>query len=212
MEKGNIANYAEMETFSNVFQYSYSVVDNVLLKMKGHWHEQFFKNDNPIVLELGCGKGEYVVCMARMFPNINFIGVDVKGVRMWIGIKVDMEEKLPNVAFLRIIFGIINRFFIDGEVQEIWLKFSTQQLKNESKRLSFIYFMERYRKILVDGGLIHLKTDSISLFTYIKKMVKLNGLQVEMSTDDLYHADNIERTKSILDIRTYYESMWQERG
>lgn len=202
-----------METFSNVFQYSYSVVDNVLLKMKGHWHEQFFKNDNPIVLELGCGKGEYVVCMARMFPNINFIGVDVKGVRMWIGIKVAMEEELPNVAFLRIIFGIINRFFIDGEVQEIWLKFSTQQLKNESKRLSFIYFMERYRKILVDGGLIHLKTDSISLFTYIKIMVKLNGLQVEMSTDDLYHADNIdEGTKSMLDIRTYYESMWQERG
>lgn len=215
MEKGNIANYAEMETFSNVFQYSYSVVDNVLLKMKGHWHEQFFKNDNPVVLELelGCGKGEYVVCMARMFPNINFIGVDVKGTRMWIGIKVAMEEELPNVAFLRIIFGIINRFFIDGEVQEIWLRFSAQQLKNESKRLSFIYFMERYRKILVDGGLIHLKIDSISLFTYIKKMVKLNGLQVEMSTDDLYHADNIdEGTKSILYIRTYYESMWQERG
>ena len=213
MGKGKLAKFAEMETFNNVFQYPYSVIDNVPFEMKGKWHEEFFKNDNPIVLELGCGKGEYAVGMARMFPNINFIGVDIKGARMWTGAKAAIEEGLPNVAFLRTNIEIIDRFFADGEVQEIWLTFSDPQMKNERKRLTSTYFMERYRRFLVDGGLIHLKTDSNFLFTYTKEMVKENKLEVEMCTDDLYHATNLdEGTKSILGIRTYYESMWLERG
>ena len=213
MGKGKLAKFAEMETFNNVFQYPYSVIDNVPFEMKGKWREEFFKNDNPIVLELGCGKGEYAVGMARMFPNINFIGVDIKGARMWTGAKAAIEEGLPNVAFLRTNIEIIDRFFADGEVQEIWLTFSDPQMKNERKRLTSTYFMERYRRFLVDGGLIHLKTDSNFLFTYTKEMVKENKLKVEMCTDDLYHATDLdEGTKSILGIRTYYESMWLERG
>ena len=213
MGKGKLAKFAEMETFNNVFQYPYSVIDNVPFEMKGKWREGFFKNDNPIVLELGCGKGEYAVGMARMFPNINFIGVDIKGARMWTGAKAAIEEGLPNVAFLRTNIEIIDRFFADGEVQEIWLTFSDPQMKNERKRLTSTYFMERYRRFLVDGGLIHLKTDSNFLFTYTKEMVKENKLEVEMCTDDLYHATDLdEGTKSILGIRTYYESMWLERG
>ena len=213
MGKGKLAKFAEMETFNNVFQYPYSVIDNLPFEMKGKWREEFFKNDNPIVLELGCGKGEYAVGMARMFPNINFIGVDIKGARMWTGAKAAIEEGLPNVAFLRTNIEIIDRFFADGEVQEIWLTFSDPQMKNERKRLTSTYFMERYRRFLVDGGLIHLKTDSNFLFTYTKEMVKENKLEVEMCTDDLYHATDLdEGTKSILGIRTYYESMWLERG
>lgn len=213
MGKGKLAKFAEMETFNNVFQYPYSVIDNVPFEMKGKWREEFFKNDNPIVLELGCGKGEYAVGMARMFPNINFIGVDIKGARMWTGAKAAIEEGLPNVAFLRTNIEIIDRFFADGEVQEIWLTFSDPQMKNERKRLTSTYFMERYRRFLIDGGLIHLKTDSNFLFTYTKEMVKENKLEVEMCTDDLYHATDLdEGTKSILGIRTYYESMWLERG
>ena len=213
MGKGKLAKFAEMETFNNVFQYPYSVIDNVPFEMKGKWREEFFKNDNPIVLELGCGKGEYAVGMARMFPNINFIGVDIKGARMWTGAKAAIEEGLPNVAFLRTNIEIIDRFFTDGEVQEIWLTFSDPQMKNERKRLTSTYFMERYRRFLIDGGLIHLKTDSNFLFTYTKEMVKENKLEVEMCTDDLYHATDLdEGTKSILGIRTYYESMWLERG
>lgn len=213
MGKGKLAKFAEMETFNNVFQYPYSVIDNVPFEMKGKWREEFFKNDNPIVLELGCGKGEYAVGMARMFPNINFIGVDIKGARMWTGAKAAIEDGLPNVAFLRTNIEIIDRFFADGEVQEIWLTFSDPQMKNERKRLTSTYFMERYRRFLVDGGLIHLKTDSNFLFTYTKEMVKENKLEVEMCTDDLYHATDLdEGTKSILGIRTYYESMWLERG
>ena len=171
MGKGKLAKFAEMETFNNVFQYPYSVIDNVPFEMKGKWREEFFKNDNPIVLELGCGKGEYAVGMARMFPNINFIGVDIKGARMWTGAKAAIEEGLSNVAFLRTNIEIIDRFFADGEVQEIWLTFSDPQMKNERKRLTSTYFMERYRRFLVDGGLIHLKTDSNFLFTYTKGMV-----------------------------------------
>lgn len=213
MGKGKLAKFAEMETFNNVFQYPYSVIDNVPFDMKGHWREKFFKNDNPIVLELGCGKGEYAVGMAKMFPNVNFIGVDIKGARMWTGAKTAIEEELPNVAFLRTNIEIIDRFFAEDEVQEIWLTFSDPQMKNKRKRLTSTYFMERYRRFLVDGGLIHLKTDSNFLFTYTQEMVKVNNLPVEICTDDLYHTDDLdEDTKSILGIRTYYESMWLERG
>lgn len=213
MGKGKLAKFAEMETFNNVFQYPYSVIDNVPFEMKGKWREEFFKNDNPIVLELGCGKGEYAVGMARMFPNINFIGVDIKGARMWTGAKAAIEEGLPNVAFLRTNIEIIDRFFADGEVQEIWLTFSDPQMKNPRKRLSSTFFMQRYRRFLTDGGTIHLKTDSNFLFTYTTYMVERNRLPVLFRTEDLYHTDGLDpQTSTILGIQTYYESQWIERG
>lgn len=202
-----------METFRNVFQYPYSVIDNVPFEMKGRWREDYFKNDNPIVLELGCGKGEYAVGLAKMFPDTNFIGVDIKGARMWTGAKAALDAGLDNVAFLRTNIEIIDRFFAPGEVQEIWLTFSDPQMKNERKRLTSTYFLERYRRFLVDGGLIHLKTDSNFLFTYTCEMVSENKLPVDISTTDLYHDGNLDAgTRNILGIRTYYESMWLDRG
>ena len=213
MGKGKLAKFAEMETFSNVFQYPFSVVDNVPFEMKGRWREQYFKNNHPVVLELGCGKGEYTVELARLYPEMNFIGVDIKGARMWTGAKQALEEGLKNVAFLRTNIEIIDRFFAESEVQEIWLTFSDPQMKNAHKRLTSTFFLNRYRKFLVDGGIVHLKTDSNFLFTYTTCMVKENKLPVVFSTEDLYHTEGLdEETHKILSIQTYYESMWIERG
>jgi tRNA (guanine-N7-)-methyltransferase len=213
MSKGKLAKFADMETFRNVFQYPYSVVENVPFEMKGRWREDFFHNDNPIVLELGCGHGEYTVELAKLYPDMNFIGVDIKGARMWTGAKQALEAGLTNAAFLRTNIEIIDRFFDRDEVQQIWLTFSDPQMKNAHKRLSSTFFLQRYRHFLVDGGLIHLKTDSNFLFTYTSYMVKENALPVLQSTEDLYHTEGIDdETRKILSIQTYYESMWIERG
>ena len=173
----------------------------------------YFHNDNPIVLELGCGKGEYTVELAKLYPEMNFIGVDIKGARMWTGAKKAIEEGQKNVAFLRTNFVFIDRFFVQDEVQEIWLTFSDPQMKNPRKRLTSTYFMNRYRHFLGDGGIIHLKTDSNFLFTYTTYMVQENHLPVLFRTEDLYHHEGIDDvTRKILSIQTYYESMWIERG
>ena len=202
-----------METYENVFQYPFYVIDNVPFEMRGHWREQYFHNDHPIVLELGCGKGEYTVELAKLYPDVNFIGVDIKGARMWTGATQALKEGLKNVAFLRTNIEIIERFFAEDEVQEIWLTFSDPQMKNPRKRLTSTYFMERYRKFLVDGGIIHLKTDSNFLFTYTTYMVEHNHLPVLLSTRDLYSEDseNSEYSEAA-SIQTYYESMWIARG
>lgn len=213
MGKGKLQKFAEMETFRNVFQYPYSVIENVPFEMKGRWRDEYFHNQNPIVLELGCGKGEYTVGLARMFPDINFIGVDIKGARMHKGAKEAISENLANVAFLRTNIEFIDRFFGEDEVQEIWLTFSDPQMKNPRKRLSSTYFMERYRRFIVDKGIVHLKTDSNFLFTYTRYMVEHNSLPLLFSTEDLYHTDGIdEATRQILGIKTYYEQQWIERG
>lgn len=213
MGKGKLQKFAEMETFSNVFQYPFSVIENVPFEMKGHWREQYFHNDNPIVLELGCGKGEYTVELARLYPQVNFIGVDIKGARMHKGAKEALTAGLSNVAFLRTNIEIIDRFFAKDEVQEIWLTFSDPQMKNPRKRLTSTYFMNRYRHFLVDGGLIHLKTDSNFLFTYTTYMVEANRLPLLFRTEDLYHTDGIdEETRKILSIQTFYEAQWIARG
>ena len=213
MGKGKLQKFAEMETFSNVFQYPFSVIENVPFEMKGHWREQYFHNDNPIVLELGCGKGEYTVELARLYPQVNFIGVDIKGARMHKGAKEALTAGLSNVAFLRTNIEIIDRFFAKDEVQEIWLTLSDPQMKNPRKRLTSTYFMNRYRHFLVDGGLIHLKTDSNFLFTYTTYMVEANRLPLLFRTEDLYHTDGIdEETRKILSIQTFYEAQWIARG
>ena len=178
--------------------------------LKGKWHEEFFKNQNPIVLELGCGRGEYTIGLARRFPDKNFIGIDIKGARMWHGAKTALEEGMKNVAFLRTNIECIAGFFAPNEVAELWLTFSDPQMKKATKRLTSTYFMERYRKFLVDGGLIHVKTDSNFLATYTKYMVEKNGLPLLRCTFDLYAEQDVD--SSLTDIRTYYEGMWLERG
>ena len=209
MSKGKLAKFADMAAFPHVFEYPFSVVDNVPFEMRGAWNERFFKNDHPIVLELGCGRGEYTVGLGRLFPEKNFIGVDIKGARMWSGAKESAETGMTNVAFLRTNIEIIDRFFAPGEVSDIWLTFSDPQMKKATKRLTSTYFMERYRRFLVDNGLIHLKTDSNFMFTYTRYMVEHNHLPVEVLTDDLYHSGLADE---ILSIRTYYEQQWLDRG
>ncbi|MBO4826451.1 MAG: tRNA (guanosine(46)-N7)-methyltransferase TrmB [Prevotella sp.] len=213
MGKGKLAKFADMATYENVFQYPFSVMEHVPFTMQGHWGEQYFHNNNPIVLELGCGKGEYTVELAKLYPDVNFIGVDIKGARMWTGATQALSEGLRNVAFLRTNIEIIDRFFAEDEVSEIWLTFSDPQMKNPRKRLTSTFFLERYRRFLIDGGLIHLKTDSNFLFTYTSLLVEKNQLPLVFRTEDLYHTDGIdEATRNILSIQTYYESMWIARG
>ena len=190
MGKGKLAKFADMETYENVFQYPYSVVEHVPFDLQGHWHEQYFHNDNPIVLELGCGKGEYTVGLAKLFPDVNFIGVDIKGARMWTGATQALNEGLKNVAFLRTNIEIIDRFFAPDEVSEIWLTFSDPQMKNPRKRLTSTWFLNRYRHFLTDGGFIHLKTDSNFLFTYTTYLVEKNHLPLVFRTEDLYGNHN----------------------
>ena len=209
MGKGKLAKFADMKTYPHVFEYPYSVMDDVPFRMKGKWNDLFFHNDHPIVLELGCGRGEYSVGLAEMYPDKNFIGVDIKGARMWTGATDSLKDGLKNVAFLRTNIEIIDRFFGENEVSEVWLTFSDPQMKRATKRLTSTYFMERYRKFLVPDGIIHLKTDSNFMFTYTKYMMEVNKLKVDVCTDDLYYSGLVDE---ILGIRTYYEQQWLDRG
>lgn len=209
MGKGKLEKFADMREYQHVFEYPYSVADNVPFQMKGKWNKEFFKNDNPIVLELGCGRGEYTVGLGKLYPHKNFIGVDIKGSRMWTGATQALKENMTNVAFLRTNIEIIDRMFAENEVSEIWLTFSDPQMKKATKRLTSTYFMNRYRKFLVPDGIIHLKTDSNFMFTYTKYMVQENNLPVDFMTEDLYGSGLVDE---ILGIRTYYEQQWLDRG
>lgn len=209
MGKNKLKKFADMETIDFVFQYPFSKLRESGFPLKGHWHEEFFGNNNPIVLELGCGKGEYTVGLARRFPDKNFIGVDIKGARMWTGASQARDQELTNVAFLRTSIELIDSFFAPGEVEEIWITFPDPQMKKARKRLTSTRFMELYRKILADGGTIHLKTDSPFLYRYTSLMTDLNRLPVDAATDDLYASGLAD---DILDIKTHYERQWLERG
>lgn len=210
MAKNKLAKFANMKEYSHVFEYPFSVVANVPFEMKGNWHRDFFKNDHPIVLELGCGRGEYTVGLARLFPEKNFIGVDIKGARMWTGATESLREGLTNVAFLRTNIELIDRFFAENEVNEIWLTFSDPQMKKATKRLTSSFFLERYRSFLSNEGLIHVKSDSPFLTTYTRALLAANNLSLEVNTDDLYHGT--EGVDDILGIQTYYEQQWIDRG
>lgn len=209
--KGKLEKFAQMDEFENVFQVPFSVVEHVEFDLRGHWHESYFGNNNPITLELGCGKGEYTVQLARMYPDRNFIGVDIKGARMWTGARQALEENLTNVAFLRTNIEIIDRFFAEGEVAEIWLTFSDPQMKKATKRLTSTAFLERYRRFLVDEGVVNVKTDSNFLTTYTYALIKENRLPLEVCSKDIY-SDPDDLAKEVTGIRTYYEQMWLDRG
>ncbi len=210
MGKGKLAKFAEMAENPLVVECPFWQLEKEGFPLNGKWHEEFFKNTNPIVLELGCGRGEYTIGLARRFPDKNFIGIDIKGARMWHGAKTALAEGMENVAFLRTNIECIAGFFAPNEVAEIWLTFSDPQMKKATKRLTSTYFMERYRHFLIDGGIIHVKTDSNFLATYTKYMVERNHLPLTQCTFDLYAEK--ETDSSLTDIRTYYEGMWLERG
>ena len=202
-----------MATFPNVFQPMTDEALRTNSALKGHWHDNVFHNAAPIVLELGCGKGEYTVGLARRFKNVNFIGVDIKGARMWTGAKQALDENLSNAAFLRTRIEFIDSFFAHDEVDEIWLTFSDPQMKMPTKRLTSTYFLERYRNLLRNNGIIHVKTDSNFLFTYTEELLKRNDLTALLATRNLYSETALDQaTRDILNIRTYYEQQWIERG
>jgi tRNA (guanine-N7-)-methyltransferase len=182
---------------------------------KGKWRSDFFKNDNPIVVEIGCGKGEYTVGLAQRNPDINYIGVDIKGARMYIGAKDSLEKGLSNVAFLRTKVDFITKSFEKDEVDEIWLTFSDPQRKKPNKRLTAKVFIERYRQILKAGGIVHLKTDSDILFEFTEEEILTNKYPHELISWNIYQdLDKLstDEEKEILQIKTHYEKLFTAKG
>ena len=211
MGKNKLSKFADMKEYPNVFEYSFKYNDESVCEMRGQWREQYFHNDHPIVLELGCGRGEYTVGLGRLCPEKNFIGIDIKGARMWTGATQALDEGLSNVAFLRTNIEIIDRFFAPSEVDELWITFPDPQMKKYTKRLTSTPFLTRYARFLRPNGLIHLKTDSPFLYTYTDALVSINHLPVESNIPNLYGTQPSDLSEA-LSIRTYYESQWLARG
>lgn len=209
MGKNKSTKFAEMATYKNVFEYTFQQLQTKAFPLKGKWGEEYFKNDNPIVLELGCGKGEYTVGLARFFPNKNFIGMDIKGARMWTGATDAIKNNLENVAFIRTHIQMIAHFFDTDEISEIWITFPDPQMKRVKRRLTSCRFMKEYNKILIANGIIHLKTDSNFLYIYIKAIIEENEIKVLFDTNDLYNS-NIE--DDVLSIQTFYKKLWIDQG
>ncbi len=211
MGKDKLKKFRENLTFRNMIQPEFEDIFHKDHPLKGHWREEFFHNGAPIVLELGCGRGEYTVALAERCREKNFIGVDIKGARMWRGAKTATENGMDNVAFLRTRIEFINSFFGPGEVNEIWITFPDPQLKaaRAKKRLTSPIFLEYYRRFLAPGAKIRLKTDSKHLHEYTKAVVAANALPVEACCDDIYGTGMADAS---LSIKTAYESMFLEQG
>lgn len=201
MGKDKLRKFAEVATFKNVVQLDAGK------EFKGKWAKEFFKNKQPIILELACGKGEYTVNLAKLFPDKNFIGIDYKGNRIWRGAKTAIEEGIDNVGFLRIQIETILDHFEKGEVSEIWITFPDPQPQDsrEKKRLTNPVFLERYKHILVPEGIMHLKTDNDGFYAYTIEQIELQSLPKIKETTDLYHSDLVD---DVLSIKTYYEKKY----
>lgn len=209
MGKNKLQRFAENATFKHFKEANFEDIRNNDYELKGKWNTEFFKNDNPVVLELGCGKGEYTVGLAEMFPNKNFIGVDIKGARMHTGATLVQEKGITNAGFLRTRIEFIDSFFAKNEVSEIWLTFPDPQMKKPTKRLTSSGFIAKYSKFLKPEGLLHLKTDSQFLYTYTDELIKLNGINCLVNQTDLY---NNGYADEILSLKTFYESQWLAKG
>ncbi|MCU0459136.1 MAG: tRNA (guanosine(46)-N7)-methyltransferase TrmB [Bacteroidales bacterium] len=211
MGKNKHARWAEMKGFDHVIEPSFDEVFRQHHSLRGRWHGEWFRNNNPIILELGCGKGEYTVGLATRYPEKNFIGIDIKGARMWKGAKQASIMGLPNATFLRTRIEFTTSFFAPGEVDEIWLTFPDPQMKRkrEKKRLSGPHFLNLYRQYLKDGGIVHLKTDCRELYDYTAALAEKNGLKTITSVTDL-HRDL--PGDPLLSIRTHYEEMFLKQS
>ena len=214
MGKNKLARFAENKTLPNVFQPTREeALNNYTLK--GKWRSEVFKNHNPIVLELGCGKGEYSVGLAKSFPNKNFIGIDIKGARFWFGAKEAVEKKLNNVAFLRTQIELVDCFFDHDEVDEIWITFPDPQIKyrRTKHRMTHPDFLDRYKKILKKDGIVHLKTDSEFLHGYTLGLLQGQGHEIISAHHDIYGAPEYEPGTPLLrEIKTYYEGLFSAKG
>jgi len=209
MGKGKLIKFRENETFACLVQ---PTTEDVLGKdhpLKGRWREAMFHNANPIVLELGCGKGEYTVALAERFPEKNYIGIDIKGARLWKGAKYATQHALGNVAFIRTRVEFIESLFAPGEIDEIWITFADPQERKARKRLTHPRFLERYRRLLAPQGIIHLKTDSRLLHYFTLETARCNGLTVLEHNDDIYGTG---RADDLLSIQTFYEKNFLAQG
>ncbi|MFA7447925.1 MAG: tRNA (guanosine(46)-N7)-methyltransferase TrmB [Weeksellaceae bacterium] len=206
MAKNKIKRFAENKTFTNVFQPTREeMIEN--FELKGKWNSTYFKNNHPIVLELGCGKGEYSVALAEKFPDKNFIGIDIKGSRFWRGAKTALENEMHNVAFLRTQIELIDYAFAQGEVSEIWITFPDPQIKfkRTKHRLTHPEFLKRYHTVLNKDGIVHLKTDSEFLHGYTHGIIQMEGHDVLLTNHNVYNPDNFEMPEEITSIQTFYE-------
>ncbi|MBO8464630.1 MAG: tRNA (guanosine(46)-N7)-methyltransferase TrmB [Bacteroidetes bacterium] len=208
--KDKLRKFRENESFSCLLQPATAEVLGTDYRLKGRWGKEFFRNDNPIVLELGCGKGEYTVGLAEMNPGTNYIGMDIKGARLWKGAKYVHENSVPNAAFLRTRIEFIDSVFAPGEISGIWITFADPQIGRERKRLTSPLFLERYRRVMDGNGIVHLKTDSKYLYSYTKALAVQNGLEILADTEDLYgERDDVGKE---LSIKTFYESHYLKMG
>lgn len=210
--KNKLKRFRENETFSNVYQPEREDVLNNTFSLKGNWNKEVFKNDNPIVLELGCGKGEYSVELARRYPNTNFIGVDIKGSRFWRGAKTAVEENIPNVAFLRTQIELIENCFGTNEVDEVWITFPDPQIKYKrtKHRLTNAEFLARYKNILKPEGIVNLKTDSEFMHGYTLGLLHGAGHKVLYANHNVYRNEGAPEV--VTAIQTFYESQYLEQN
>jgi tRNA (guanine-N7-)-methyltransferase len=211
--KNKLERFAENETFEHFFQPSF---DDLMsgFSLKGKWHADFFGNNNPIILELGCGKGEYTVSLATKYPGANFIGLDKKGARLWRGGKTSKENQMNNVAFVRTRIEQIEHLFGPDEVSEIWITFPEPQPRNAKakKRFTSPQFIERFRKIMKPDGIIHVKTDSDLFYDYTLDVIREDGHELIYSNSDLYSDMEDHRIKDVIAVQTFYEKMWLAEG
>lgn len=215
MAKNKLRRFGEMKEWSNCFEPVLNFEKKEPFPLRGNWNKDYFKNDFPIILELGCGKGEYSIGLAKHFPNKNFIGCDIKGARIWVGAKEAVENEMKNVAFLRSKIDFITDYFEKEEIDEIWLTFSDPQADKPKKRLTSKLFIDRYRQILKPGGVIHLKTDSDLLFQSTLDEIKEHDYYLLESTWDLYKEMNQnldETSREIFHIKTHYEKLFVAKG
>lgn len=213
MGKNKLKRFAENKTFDNVFQPNRQEMIGGF-DLKGNWNKEFFQNENPIVLELGCGKGEYTVALAQKFPDKNFIGIDIKGARFWRGAKTAVENGMKNVAFVRTQIELIDYAFAQNEVSEIWITFPDPQIKfrRTKHRLTHPEFLRKYHKVLAENGLVHLKTDSEFLHGYTHGVIQMEGHEVLISSHNVYHPDNKELPEEITSVQTFYEQKFLEEN
>lgn len=206
MAKNKLKRFSENKTFENVVQPTREEMINDF-PLKGNWNKGFFKNDNPIVLELGCGKGEYTIALAEKFPEKNFIGIDIKGARFWRGAKTALEDGKNNAGFLRTQIELVDHAFAENEVSEIWITFPDPQIKfrRTKHRLTHPEFLKKYHKVLNEKGIMHLKTDSEFLHGYTHGIIQAEGHKVLISSHNVYHPDNRELPEEVTSTQTYYE-------
>jgi tRNA (guanine-N7-)-methyltransferase len=214
MPKKKLKQFADIEVLDFVIEPSFETVWNNEFDLKDKWNESFFKNDLPLTVELGCGRGEYTIGLAENTPDENFIGVDIKGSRIWYGAKDVEGKELKNVGFLRAKVDLIKKLFGNNEVDHLWLTFSDPQPKRALKRLTSPVFIERYLNFLKPNGVIHLKTDSRLLFNYTLEEIERNGYQLLTHSFNLYRdiTNYPEGKQKILSIKTYFEDLWKEKG